>query len=103
MLLPNIIYGHGNPLYSAAIFFTCWLHVSWLTNDIPQKTTFSFENILYFPEIHLILSLQKAAHNGSGVLALGREATVARQFIHDNLIILQIKPKLHTIIITHRF
>ena len=40
--------------FSATIFFTCeCLHVSWLTNDIIQKTVFSLKNILYFPEIHL--------------------------------------------------
>ena len=39
--------------FSATIFLTCdCLRVSWLTNDILQKTAFLLENILYFPEIH---------------------------------------------------
>ena len=81
--------------------FTCdWLHVSWLTNDILQKTTFSLENILYFPEIHLTLSLREAAHSGSGDLAMGREAAASGSTI---LIIFQIKTKLYKIIITYIF
>ena len=49
----NDLYTVGTWKFSATISLLVTVFVSWLTNDILQKTVFSLENILYFPAIHI--------------------------------------------------